>query len=103
MAATLGITSDWDLSAPTGGVIEEQSKEQSLDIKTLRNESGVTSRAVPSNHTTTTITIKGKGAFDLSSVAAATLTSGAAAVKAATNIQNQDDFPSYSATAVAHS
>lgn len=102
MPATLGITSDWDLAKPTGSVVEEQTREKSLEIKTIRNESGVTCQAQPSAMTSTVVSIKGRGAFDLSTVAGGSLTSGELKVKSAKNTQVNDDFPSFEATGVSY-
>lgn len=47
MPAHLGIATTFGLTAPTGGYIQESSQEDSVEIATIRDETGTTVKAVP--------------------------------------------------------
>jgi DNA/RNA endonuclease YhcR with UshA esterase domain len=96
MPAAIGISATWVTTAPTGCVINEATKEQSKDIKTIKNASGVTIQAAVIAMTTTKISVKGKGIPSLSSVAAvASFTSGTAYATSVSVDESNDDFPSF--------
>ena len=96
MPAAIGISATWVTAAPTGCVINEATKEQSRDVKTIRNASGVTVQAGLITMTTTKISVKGKGIPALSNVAAvSSFTSGTAYATSVSVDETNDDYPSF--------
>lgn len=98
----IGISSLASLvSAPTGCVINEVSQEQTKEVKTIRNASGVTVQAAPMSMTETTISVRGKGIAPLSTVAAtASVTSGTVVITDVSVDETNEDFPDFSITAL---
>jgi hypothetical protein len=105
MAATIGVTSLLSLiSAPTGCVINEVTKEQTKEIKTIRNATGTTVQVAPANMTETKVTVKGKGIPALSLVStAASIASATLKVTSASIDETQDDFPDFTLEAISWS
>lgn len=87
---------------PTGGTIEESSLESECEIKTIRDLTGTTCRAVPGKMITTTSTLKGRGLDVITAVSAGSL-SGTVKVVSVKNSEANDDFPSYEITGKAYS
>jgi hypothetical protein len=105
MAATIGVTSLLSLiSAPTGCVINEVTKEQTKEIKTIRNATGTTVQAGTVNMTETKVTVKGKGMPNLSLVSTATIIASATLKVVSASIdETLDDFPDFTLEAVSWS
>lgn len=102
MAATIGISSLSSLvSAPTGCVINEVTQEQTKEVKTIKNASGVTVQAGVLPITETKISVKGKGVAALSTVAANSLiTSGTVVVTDISVDESNEDYPDFSISAM---
>ena len=100
MPASFGVTSNFGLTTPTGGTVEESSSEDEVEAKTIKDETGTTCRAVPGKMIKTTVSIKGRGTSSVA-VAAGTL-SGTVKVISVKNAESQDDFPTYEMTGVSY-
>ena len=96
---SIGITAD-DIAEPANSTTEEFSTEQSVEVATIRNKTGVTAHAEALGHATTTFTRRGRGAGSLADVAAGAIAEGTAKITSIRNTQTADDFPSYEITAV---
>jgi hypothetical protein len=96
---SIGITLT-DIAEPSTSTTEEFTKDQSVEVVTIRDKTGVTKHASKIGYGTTTFTRRGRGAASLSDVAAGAITEGAAKVVSIRNTQTADDFPSYEITAV---
>jgi hypothetical protein len=96
---SIGITST-DITEPTNGTTEEFSSEQSVEVATIRNNSGVTTYVDALGYSTTTFTRRGRGAGTLADVATGAIAEGTAKITSIRNTQTADDFPSYEITAV---
>jgi hypothetical protein len=98
----IGITTLGSLvAAPTGCVINEVTEEQSKEVKTIKNSSGVTVQAGVLPMTETKISVKGKGAAALSTVTAnASITSGTLVVTDISVDESNEDYPDFSITAL---
>jgi hypothetical protein len=94
---SIGITLT-DIAEPSNSTTEEFSKEQSVQIVTLRDKTGVTKHATPLGYGTTTFTRRGRGAASLSDVTAGAISEGTAKILSVRNTQTADDFPSYEIT-----
>ena len=103
MPATFGAISTFGLSVPEGGYVQESSSDSSVDVATIRNNLGVTVKAVPKPLVTKTVTIKGKGDAALASVAAGSFTAGTLRVTSAKQAESNDDFPDFEITGTAYS
>lgn len=102
MAAFLGVTNTHGLT-PAAGYANESSADSSVDIKTIRDETGTTKHAKAGKMITKTVSIKGKGLPDFAAVAAATITVGTLAVLKAKQTENGDDFPDFEMEGVIYS
>lgn len=102
MPATFGVTDDFDLTAPAVSTIEESSTESEVEIKTIRDASGITCQAVPAKMVKTTVMIKGRGTSD-AAVTTGAFSEGAVKVTSVKNAESNDDFPTYEITGVAYS
>ena len=100
MPATFGITSNFGLTPPTGGVVEESSSEDEVEAKTIKDQTGTTCRAVPGKVIKTTVTIKGRGLDMTTALAAGPMTEGKVAVTSLKNSESNDDFPTFEQTGV---
>lgn len=99
----IGISSAFQslISAPTGCVITEVTQDESKEIKTIRNSSGVTVQVGVLPFTETKISVKGKGAPALSrAAAAASVSSGTAVVTSVSVDESNEDFPDFSIEAM---
>lgn len=89
------------ISTPSGCVVNEVTKEQTKEIKTIKNASGVTVQAGVLPMTETKISIKGKGIAALSTVAAtSSIASGTVVVTDVSVDESQDDYPDFSISAL---
>ena len=102
MPAHLGVSSTFGLSAPAGGYVQESSREDSVEIATLRNESGVTVKAVPKPLVTRSVSIKGKGDANLAAVASGSFAEGVLRVTEAKQSESNEDFPDFEITGTAY-
>jgi len=98
----IGITTLGSLvAAPTGCVINEVTEEQSKEVKTIKNSSGVTVQAGVLPMTETKISVKGKGAAALSTVAAnSSIASGTVVVTDISVDESNEDYPDFSISAI---
>lgn len=103
MAAHLGVVNLNGLTAPSGGYVQESSKEETIEIATIRNASGVTVKAAPKPLVTRTVMIKGKGDAVFSGVTAGSFTADTVKVTEAKQVESNDDFPDFEITGVAYS
>lgn len=103
MSASIGVSNLFGVSAPTGCVVNESSSDQTVEIKTVKSQTGVTVQAAPVAMAETKISIKGKGIPALSLVAAAsTIAEGAVTVNSVSVEESNDDFPSFTIDAVSY-
>jgi hypothetical protein len=100
MPATFGVTSNFGLTPPTGGTVEESTSEDEIEIKTIKDATGTTCRAVPSKMIKTTVTIKGRGLASLALAAGAL--GGTVKVISVKNTESNDDFPNYEMTGTSY-
>ena len=103
MAATFGVANQTDLSAPTGGYINESSSDSSIEVATVEDENGVTVVAMAKKLITETQSIKGKGDPEISAVSAGAFSSGTAKIVEAKGTENHEDFPDFEITAEKYS
>ena len=102
MPAHLGVASTYGLSAPAGGYVQESSREDSVEIATIRDESGITVKAVPKPLVTRTVNLKGKGDANLAAVAAGSFAAGVLRVTEAKQSESNEDFPDFEITGTAY-
>jgi hypothetical protein len=99
----IGVTSGFTslVTAPTGCVINEVTQEQSKEVKTIKSADGITVQAGLVPMTETKISIKGKGAAALSTVAAtASISSGTVVVTEVSVDESNEDYPDFLITAL---
>lgn len=96
---SIGITLT-DIAEPSNSTTEEFTKEQSVEVVSIRDKTGVTKHATALGYGTTTFTRRGRGAASLADVAAGAITHNTAKVISIRNTQTADDFPSYEITSV---
>lgn len=96
---SIGITLT-DIAEPSNSTTEEFTKEQSVEVVSIRDKTGVTKHATKLGYGTTTFTRRGRGAASLSDVTAGAISEGTAKVISVRNTQTADDFPSYEITSV---
>jgi len=96
---SIGITST-AITEPSNSTTEEFTTEQSVDVVTIRDKTGVTVHASPLGHATTTLTRRGRGAASLSDVSAGAISEGTAKIVSARNTQTADEFPAYEIQAI---
>jgi hypothetical protein len=96
---SIGITLT-DIAEPSSSTTEEFTKDQSVEIVSIRDKTGVTTHATNLGYATTTFTRRGRGAGSLADVAVGPITQGAAKITSIRNTQTADDFPSYEITAI---
>ena len=98
MAATFGVNQLHGLTVPSGGYAQETSSEDSVEVATVRNASGVTVKAVPKKVVTSTYTLKGKGGAALTAVTAGAMTAGTMKIVSVKNSESNDDFADFEIT-----
>jgi hypothetical protein len=99
----IGISSTFQalVSPGAGCVITEVTQDESKQIKTIRDSSGVTKQVGVLPFTEIKLSVKGKGAPALSLVAAnANVSSGTAVVTSASVDESNEDFPDFSLEAM---
>jgi len=102
MPAHLGVLSTFGLAAPAGGYVHESSREDSVEIATIRDQSGVTVKAVPKPMVTRSVNIKGKGDANLAAVASGTFAEGVLRITEAKQGESNDDFPDFEINGTAY-
>ena len=102
MPAHLGVASTFGLSAPAGGYVQESSREDSVEVATIRDESGITVKAVPKPMVTRTVNLKGKGDANLAAVAAGSFAAGVLRITEAKQSESNEDFPDFEITGTAY-
>ena len=96
---SIGITLT-DIAEPSNSTTEEFTKDQSVEIVTIRDKTGVTKHATKLGYSTTTLTRRGRGAGSMADVALGAIAEGVAKVISVRNTQTADDFPSYEITSI---
>ena len=96
MAASFGITETFGLSLTGSGHVHQSSKSASVEVATMKDETGAIRYAGPKKLVTTTVSISGKGAPDLNLVSD-TLEIGAGTmfVSSVKVSESNDDFPDF--------
>ncbi len=102
MPTHIGVTTNFGLTTPIGGYVHESSREESIDVATIRNEMGVTVKAVPKPLITRTVSIKGKGDAGLAAVVSGAFTEGTLRITEAKQSEGNDDFPDFEITGLAY-
>ena len=102
MPAHLGIATNFGLTTPAGGYVQESSREDSVEIATIRDETGTTVKAVPKPMITRAVSIKGKGDAELAAVASGSFTAGALRVTEAKQSESNEDFPDFEISGTAY-
>jgi hypothetical protein len=108
MAATIGVSSTLqNLVTPgSGTVINEVTTDESKEVKTIKNSSGVTVQVGVLPMIETKISVKGKGAAALTLAVAGTagigsaITSGAVAITSVSVDESNEDYPDFSIEAM---
>ena len=95
MPATFGVSNITNLTAPTGGYINEATVDESIEVATVRDEQGVTRIAKAKKLITVTETIKGKGDPELANITAGGFTEDTVKIIEAKGTESQDDFPDF--------
>jgi hypothetical protein len=88
------------ITEPSNSTTEEFTKEQSVEVVSIRDKTGVTKHATALGYGTTTLTRRGRGAASLADVTAGAITEGSAKITSVRNTQTADDFPSYEITSI---
>ena len=104
MAATIGVSSTFQalVTPGTGTVITEVSQDQSKEVKTIKNSSGVTVQVGVLPMIETKISVKGKGIPALTLAVAGTagvgaaIASGTMAVTSVSVDESNEDYPDFS-------
>jgi hypothetical protein len=96
---SIGITLT-DITEPSNATTEEFTKEQSVEVATIRNRTGVTVYATTLDHSTTNFTRRGRGAGSFSDVAGGAISEGTAKIISIRNSETNTEHPSYEITAV---
>lgn len=98
MAATFGVSDTFNGTSPSGGWLQESSEEQSVEVATIKNETGVTVVAQPKGVVTTRVTIRSKGDVSIGSTPSIGAFSGFKVTSAKISESN-DDFRTAEITA----
>ena len=88
------------ITEPSNSTTEEFTKDQSVEIVSIRDKTGVTKHATALGYGTTTLTRRGRGAASLADVAVGAIAEGTAKITSVRNTQTADDFPSYEITSI---
>jgi hypothetical protein len=88
------------ITEPSNSTTEEFTKEQSVEVVSIRDKTGVTKHATALGYSTTTLTRRGRGAASLADVAVGAIAEGTAKITSVRNTQTADDFPSYEITSI---
>jgi hypothetical protein len=96
-----GITNSTGLTAPAG-YMQEITSEESVDVATIKDETGVVKVAQAKPLTTKTVSIKCKGQVSLATIAGAADFSGITITSTKVSETN-DDFPTSEVTGMLYS
>jgi len=102
MPAHLGVASTFGLTAPAGGYVQESSQEDSVEIATIRDETGTTVKAVPKPMVTRAVSLKGKGDAELAAVASGSFAEGVLRITEAKQSESNEDFPDFEINGTAY-
>jgi hypothetical protein len=94
---SIGITLN-DVAEPSNSTTEEYTNDQTVEIVTIRDKTGVTKHATPFGYSTGTHTRRGRGAASLADVTAGAITHNVAKIISVRNTQSNSEFPSYEIT-----
>lgn len=86
------------ITEPSNSTTEEFTKDQTVDVVSIRDKTGVTKHVTALGYGTTTFTRRGRGAGSLADVTTGAITEGSAKITSIRNTQTADDFPSYEIT-----
>jgi len=100
MSATFGATNLFGATAPSG-FVQETSEEISVDVVTLKDETGKVVEARAKGMKTKKVTIKTKGAVDLIAMHSGDITA-ATLVATESKVDETQDFPSSEVTYIAY-
>lgn len=100
MPATFGAAETYGLTAPTGGYVEESSREQTVELATVRNNVGVTVKVGVIPMITSNIELKGKGDPELANVTAGAIAADTVKIVRAKGLEKNKDFPAFEISAV---
>lgn len=95
MPATFGVSNITNLSAPSGGYINEADVDESIEVAEVRDEAGNVVIAKPKKMITVTETIKGKGDPALAAVTAGGFSEDTVKIIEAKGTESKDDFPDF--------
>lgn len=95
MAAHIGVDTTYNLSTPAGGYTQEADSDRSVDVVTIRDETGTTVKAKPKKMITETQTIKGKGDPGLAAVTAGAFSVNTVKIISAKGSESNEDFPDF--------
>ena len=71
-------------------------------MATIRDETGITVKAVPKPMVTRTVNLKGKGDANLAAVAAGSFAAGVLRITEAKQSESNEDFPDFEITGTAY-
>lgn len=101
MPAQIGVSNLFGISAPSGCVVTSSEYTDSVEIKTIRSQTGVTVQAEPVGMAETRVKISGKGIPALSLVTANSSIYEDTLVTTEVNItESNEDYPEWDITAV---
>jgi hypothetical protein len=100
MSALFGATNLFGATAPSG-FVQETSEEISVDVVTLKDQTGKVVEARPKLMKTKKVTIKTKGAVDLIAMHSGEFTAGTL-VATESKVDETQDFPSSEVTYTAY-
>lgn len=100
MPATFGAAETYGLTAPSGGYVEESTREQSVELATVRNNVGVTVKVAAVPMVTANISIKGKGDPELANVTAGAIAADTVKIVRAKGSEKNKEFPGFEIEAV---
>jgi len=101
--SAIGVTELFGVSAPSGCVVNESSTEDTVEVKTIRNQAGVTVMAVPMKMAETKVTLRGKGIPALSVIAAHSTVALDTLVATELNVtESNNEHPDFDLTSVSY-
>jgi hypothetical protein len=100
MPAAIGVSDLFGMTAPAGGHVSESSQEETQEIATIKDASGVTVIAKPKPLVRTETSIKGYGDPAFAAVTAGALTADTLKIVSAKGSESNDDFPQFEIRAV---
>lgn len=99
--SAIGVTNLFGISAPSGCVVQSSEYTDSVEVKTIRSQTGVTVQAEPMGMAETRVKLSGKGIPALSLVTANSSILEDTLVVTEVNItETNEDFPDWDISAV---